>query len=74
LTWLPVLDEMGVADISDIEKAASDEDPVVDDWLELEPVDDEFDVPEDDDEPVEDDDEDDELEDDEELLVAADAI
>ena len=54
VTWLPDFDEMGVAVILDIEKAAREEAGVADGWLELEPVDDEVEGPE---EPEEDEDE-----------------
>ena len=66
LTWLPDFDEMGVAVILDMAKAAMAEDGVADDWLELEPVDGDVGVPEDDDDEV-----DDVVE---EVVVAADAM
>ena len=54
VTWLPDFDEMGVAVILDIAKAAREEAGVADGWLELEPVDDEVEEPEEDDDEDED--------------------
>ena len=52
VTWLPDFDEMGVAVILDMEKAAMAEAGVVEGWLELEPVEVDVDVDVDDEDPA----------------------